>query len=125
MSRTRYPHTTQVAAKLSDEDLGKLQQIVEALEAREPAQRHKAITRSDAIRAAIKAWAGILDQDGPRAGDPAWIRLDVDVAAQLAQLATNAGVDVDAVVIALLNDPQHRHVITRELAHMRATEALT
>jgi hypothetical protein len=118
---TRYPRTTQVAAKLSDDDLGKLTTIVEALERREPNTRHKAVTRSDAIRAAIKAWAEIVAQDGPRAGDPSWLRLDESIVAQLAELATRFAVDIDAVIVALLNDANHRATIKRELAAMALT----
>jgi pyruvate dehydrogenase complex dehydrogenase (E1) component len=117
----RYPHTTQVAAKLSDADLDKLQQIIETLEQHKPAERHKAVNRSDAIRAAINGWTAILAQDGPRTGDPTWLRIDVDVAAQLAELASRFEVDVDAIVVALLNDANHRGTIKRELAAMALT----
>jgi hypothetical protein len=107
----RYPHITTVGVKLVDEDLAALARLVEAIPA--PAEA----TRSEAIRRAIRA----VPPAAITHPDTAWLVLEVDVMAQLADLAVRFGTTVDNVVIALLNEPNARATVKRELAAMALT----
>lgn len=107
----RYPNTTQVAVKLNDDDLDALDRLVDALP-RDP-------NRSEAIRRAIRAVPPRVVAD--EASGAAWLALDGDVAAQLAELANRFGTTTDTVVVALLNDPNHRAIVKRNLAEIALT----
>jgi hypothetical protein len=104
----RYPHVTTVGVKLVDEDLAALDRLVETIPA--PAEA----TRSEAIRRAIRA----LPPAAIAHPGAAWLALETDVMAQLAELAIRFGTTVDNIVIALLNEPNARATVKRELAVM-------
>jgi hypothetical protein len=104
----RYPHVTTVGVKLVDEDLAALDRLVEAIPA--PAEA----TRSEAIRRAIRE----VPPAAVAHPGVAWLALEGDVMVQLAELAIRFDTTVDTVIIALLNEPNARATVKRELAVM-------